>query len=52
MAYHEMRLILAKVMYNFDFELCPESKDWLDQRVYILWQKEPLVVKVTPASVA
>jgi cytochrome P450 len=47
MAFHEMRLILAKVLFNFDLELCPESKGWLqDQRVYVLWQKSPLMVKV------
>jgi cytochrome P450 len=47
MAYHEMRLILAKVLFNFDLELCPESVGWMEkQRVYTLWQKPPLMVKV------
>jgi cytochrome P450 len=47
MAYHEMRLILTKVLYNFNLELCPESKNWMDhQQVYTLWQKPPLMVKV------
>jgi hypothetical protein len=47
MAYHETRLILAKVLYNFDFKLCPESKDWMNnQQVYTLWEKKPLMVKV------
>ncbi|KAL1796932.1 hypothetical protein ACET3X_005472 [Alternaria dauci] len=47
MAYHEMRLIITKVLWNFDLELFDENKDWLDQTVYTLWQKEPLVVKVS-----
>ncbi|KAH8723926.1 cytochrome P450 46A1 [Phaeosphaeriaceae sp. PMI808] len=50
MAYHEMRLVLANVVYNFDFELCPESEGWMEkQRVYILWEKSPLMVKLTQA---
>ncbi|KAF2852264.1 cytochrome P450 monooxygenase-like protein [Plenodomus tracheiphilus IPT5] len=47
MAHHEMRLLIAKVLYNFDLELCPESKDWSDQRTFILWQKKPLMCKLT-----
>jgi cytochrome P450 len=48
MAYHEMRLIITKVLYNFDLELCPESEGWMEnQRVFTLWQKTPLMVKVT-----
>ncbi|KAH5622240.1 hypothetical protein HBI51_248140 [Parastagonospora nodorum] len=46
MAYHEMRFILAKVLYNFDLELCGQSEDWMEQKVYVLWQKTPLMVKV------
>jgi hypothetical protein len=52
MAYHEMRLLLTKVMYNFDLELCPESEGWLNQEVYILWQKKPLMVKLRAVSLA
>jgi cytochrome P450 len=46
MAYHEMRLILAKVFYNFDLELCPESSNWDDQNTYFLWEKKPLICKL------
>jgi len=46
MAWHEMRLILAKVHHQFDFELCPESDNWTDQKIYILNQKEPLFMKL------
>jgi hypothetical protein len=46
MAYHEMRLIIAKVLYNFDMELCPESWDWTEQKTYILWEKHPLMCKL------
>ena len=45
LAYNEMRLILARVLWNFDLELCEESKDWAFQqghRSYILWLKPDL----------
>ena len=32
--------------YNFDLELCPESEGWADQKVYLLWEKHPLMVKL------
>jgi cytochrome P450 len=51
MAYHEMRLLIAKVLYNCDLELCDESRDWIErQKVFILWEKLPLMVKVTPVA--
>ncbi|KAF2111659.1 cytochrome P450 [Lophiotrema nucula] len=50
MAYHEMRLIAAKVFYKFDFELCPESDKWNDQEVFTLWEKHPLMCKLKPAT--
>ncbi|KAF7161804.1 hypothetical protein CNMCM5623_007269 [Aspergillus felis] len=40
----EMRLILAKVFWNLDMELCPESGDWADQESYNLWNRPPLKV--------
>lgn len=42
MAYHEMRLILTKLLFNFDIELCEESQKWIDQKIFILWDKTPL----------
>ncbi|KAF1913764.1 cytochrome P450 [Ampelomyces quisqualis] len=51
MAYHEMRLLLSKVIFHFDFELGPESDgDWFDQESYTLWQKKPLLIKVKTAT--
>ena len=50
MAYHEMRLILAKVVYNFDLNLCPGNEEWLDQEVYVLWEKKPLLVNLKTRS--
>jgi cytochrome P450 len=46
LAYHEMRLVLASVLLKFDLELCEEAENWLDQEIYILWMKRPLMVKL------
>ncbi|KAI9691639.1 MAG: hypothetical protein M1822_007710 [Bathelium mastoideum] len=48
LAHVHLRLILAHVIWNFDLELMPESVNWPDQKVYILWEKHPLMVKLTP----
>ncbi|GME26171.1 cytochrome p450 [Neofusicoccum parvum] len=50
LAWHEMRLILSYVLWHFDLELCTESEDWTDQRVYALWEKKPLMVRLTPVE--
>jgi hypothetical protein len=50
MAYHEIRLIIAKVLYNFDLELGPGNENWLDQSVYTVWEKKSLMVKVRIAN--
>jgi hypothetical protein len=43
----EMRLILAHMLWNFDFELCPESRGWdQDQKIKGLWIKPPLMCKI------
>ncbi|KAF2177717.1 cytochrome P450 [Zopfia rhizophila CBS 207.26] len=48
LAYHEMRIILSKVLFHFDLTLLPECDNWTNQEVYTLWQKHPLKVKLTP----
>lgn len=50
LAYHEMRIILANVLWRFDFELCPESEGWTDQKVWIVWEKPALMVKLKPRT--
>lgn len=46
-----MRLILAKVVYNFDMELVDKDFNWLDQKAFNLWSKPPLEVYLTPRDV-
>lgn len=51
LAYAEMRLILAKLLYNFDMELADKDVNWMDQKAYFLWDKPPLGVYFTPRKV-
>ncbi|KAI1433358.1 cytochrome P450 [Xylaria sp. CBS 124048] len=52
LAYAEMRLILAKVIYNFDFELAADSRNWSrDQKAFDLsWVSPPLHVNLKPIA--
>lgn len=43
LAYNEMRVILARLLWNFDMELCEESKNWHLQPTYVVWDKSPLM---------
>ncbi|CAG9938600.1 unnamed protein product [Clonostachys rosea f. rosea IK726] len=47
LAYAEMRLILARLLWSFDLEMLPESKNWDQQKTFLLWDKGPIQVKVT-----
>ncbi|RAL00110.1 cytochrome P450 [Aspergillus ibericus CBS 121593] len=47
LAWAEMRLIAAKLLFRFNMELSGESGQWLDgQRVFGFWVKPPLMVRV------
>lgn len=48
LAYAEMRLIMARLLWNFDLELMPESEEWNKQRIYVLWEKGAVNVRLTP----
>lgn len=50
MAWYQLRLLAVKLLLEFDLELCPESHNWTDQKVYSLWEKKPLVAKLKFAS--
>jgi len=41
-----MRSILARVLWHFDLELCDESTNWAKQKVFILWDKPALNVRL------
>lgn len=44
-----MRLVLAKLVWNFDMRLAEDSKNWLDgQKAHFLWDKPALNVHLSP----
>lgn len=43
----EMRLILSKLLFNFDIHLTPESENWGQQKMFIVWDKPALMVRLT-----
>jgi cytochrome P450 len=50
LAWLELRLLVAKTLWHYDIELCPESENWTDQKSYLAWEKGPLMVTATPAK--
>ena len=49
MAYAELRLVLARLLYNFDVTLAPQSKMWMhDMKAWLMWEKRPLFVHLRP----
>lgn len=51
MAYLEMRIALAKILYSYDWEVLDGPKDYLaESKGYFLWHKPPYVVKFHPSA--
>ncbi|ELQ40639.1 hypothetical protein M0657_008616 [Pyricularia oryzae] len=51
LAWAELRMFLAKVIWHFDVALCAESENWIvGQKTYISYQKDPMRCKFTPAT--
>jgi hypothetical protein len=49
LAYAEIRLILAKVLFNFDLELVDKETDCIGvQKVFMLWEMGELMVQLRP----
>lgn len=49
LAYIEMRLVLARMLFNFDMVLNDESRDWMEnQKAYNIWSKPPLHIRLSP----
>ncbi|KAK8111684.1 isotrichodermin C-15 hydroxylase (cytochrome P-450 monooxygenase CYP65A1) [Apiospora kogelbergensis] len=51
MAWHEMRLILAKLLYNFDIE-SDVGPEWREQDVYVIWDRKPLMCRLKEVNAA
>lgn len=50
LALHEMRYLLARVLFRFDLGLEPESQGWDGQRAFVLWEKKALMCTLRAAS--
>lgn len=51
LAYAEMKLILAHLLWYFDMELGKESSDWVTgMTVCAVYQRPPLMIKLTPVT--
>ncbi|KAI1403738.1 putative cytochrome P450 [Hypoxylon fuscum] len=51
LAYAEMRLILARIVYDFDIKLSDDSQRWIErQRTFALWDRIPLYVYMSPVK--
>jgi hypothetical protein len=50
LAYVEMRIILARMVFNFDMELDQPEQNWMDQECFVLWNKPKLMVKLKPRA--
>jgi cytochrome P450 len=42
LAENEMRVILTRILWNFDLQLSDQSFHWEKQKSYILWEKSEL----------
>ena len=51
LAWAEMKLVLAKLIWSFDLELSEKNQgDWTDQKVYFLNEKLPMYVTLQPRA--
>ncbi|KAF2005891.1 cytochrome P450 monooxygenase-like protein [Amniculicola lignicola CBS 123094] len=51
LAYSEMRVILAKVLFTFDLELANKEQDWIaEHKCFTLWKKPDLMIKLHPVQ--
>ncbi|KAI6358788.1 hypothetical protein MCOR25_007224 [Pyricularia grisea] len=50
LAYAEIRVILAKILWEFDLTLMPESIGWMEGlKIFGVWEKTPLMVRFDKA---
>ncbi|KAJ4424528.1 hypothetical protein N0V82_000852 [Gnomoniopsis sp. IMI 355080] len=48
LAYAELKVIAARFLYRFDYQILPGQENWhKNMRTFIVWEKPPLMVKVT-----
>lgn len=51
LAYSEMRLVISRLLWNFDVTLVPGQDDWMKrQKVFLLIEKDDLFAKLKPVK--
>lgn len=45
-----MRLLIVSLLLHFDLELDSRSEQWKEHKAYLLWEKPPMHVKLTPVA--
>lgn len=50
LAWAEMRLTLAKLVWHFDWENESPANRWEKQDMFIMWEMEPTMVRMLPAT--
>lgn len=48
LSYLETRLVIAKLLWHFDPVYVPSRENWLDQKIFMVWQKPPMLAKLKP----
>ena len=44
LAYAEMRVIIAKILHEFEFEFTYPQENWHRQMAFLAWEKVPLMI--------
>lgn len=46
-AWAEMRLVLARMVWNLDLSVAPGKQvNWMDLKTYVVVQKEPIMIRI------
>lgn len=48
LAYVEMKTIMARVLWNFDIHIAEESRNFIKQKNFNLWEKGVLMTYLKP----
>lgn len=39
---------MSKMIWNFDIELVNDDGNWPNQKIYVLYQKKPMKIRLNP----
>ena len=42
----QLKLVMAKIIWEFDMELCDGQEEWDNQPVWLVYEKAPLMVRL------